>query len=377
MNQKARIRNVGIVAHIDHGKTTLADVLLAKAGLLSPQGVGKARALDYLEEEQRRGITIKTANVSLLYELDAKSYVVNLVDTPGHVDFTGKVTRALRAIDGAIVVVDAVEEVMAQTETVVHQALQERVRPLLFINKVDRLINELKLNNAQIQEKLMHIVDDFNSLIELHAETDFKKKWKVNPTAETVAFGSALDIWGFTVDMMQKTGLKFTDIIDAYMNKKQQALAKLLPLSDAILSMTIKNSPNPPQAQAYRVSKIWKGNLQSEIGKAILDCDENGPATMCITNVQADSKEGLVATGRVFSGTINHGNPVHLVNADKDQTIKNVSMYMSAYSEIVDRIPAGNIAAVSGLESVSAGETLVDVEHKNVMTPFENLKYVS
>ena len=169
MGRKEFIRNIGIIAHIDHGKTTLADSLLAGAGLLSTVMAGQARVLDYLEEEQKRKITIKTANITLLIENEDTPYILNLVDTPGHVDFTGKVTRALRVINGAVVVVDAVEEIMAQTEIVTRQALEERVRPVLFINKVDRLVTELQLNEEQIQKKLNHIIDSFNDLIELYA----------------------------------------------------------------------------------------------------------------------------------------------------------------------------------------------------------------
>ena len=165
MSNKDCIRNIGIIAHIDHGKTTLADSLLAGAGLLSPQMAGTARVLDFLEEEQKRKITIKTANISLLYKQADAQYIINLVDTPGHVDFTGKVTRALRVIDGAVVVVDAVEEIMAQTEILTRQALQERVRPVLFINKIDRLITEL-----QLESRLFHPKSHLNDKPALHGD---------------------------------------------------------------------------------------------------------------------------------------------------------------------------------------------------------------
>jgi elongation factor 2 len=377
MGKKEDIRNIGIIAHIDHGKTTMTDSLLAEAGLLSPKIAGEARALDYLEEEQKRGITIKTANISLLHEMEGKSYVINLIDTPGHVDFTGKVTRALRAIDGAVVVVDAVEEVMVQTETVTRQALEERVVPVLFINKIDRLIKELRLTPDEIQNKLIRIVRDFNNLIDVYGEPEFKEKWKVDPAKETVAFGSALHKWGFTLDMAKQKGIKFSDIIDSYAKEEYQKLPEQLPLHKAILDMVVKNMPNPVEAQKYRILKVWKGELDSEIGQAMLNCDDDGPTVMCITLAQLDPHAGLVATGRLFSGLIKEGGRIYLVNATKDYRVQQVSMYMGAFREVVDEIAAGNIAALLGLDLARAGETLIDVEHKNAMYPFERIKYVS
>jgi elongation factor 2 len=377
MSDKGCIRNVGIVAHIDHGKTTLTDSLLAEAGLLSWQVAGSARALDYLEQEQKRGITIKTANISLLHETQGRPYVINVIDTPGHVDFTGKVTRALRATDGVIVVVDAVEEIMAQTETVTRQALEERVRPVLFINKVDRLITELRLNSDQIQKKLTHIVADFNMLIETYGESGFKEKWRADPTKGTVTFGSALHKWGFTLDMAERKGITLGDVLEKYGKDDYQALSKILPLHSAILDMTALNCPSPVEAQEYRMPKIWKGNLASTMGKALLACDDRGPTVMCITNVQIDPNSGTIATGRLFSGSLRKDDRVYLVRARAECAVKQVFMYMSSFREIVEGIPAGNLAAISGLDAARAGETIVDDAHGQDAIPFESMKYVS
>jgi len=161
-----QVRNIGIIAHVDHGKTTLTDTLLAAAGIISEKLAGEILAMDYLTVEQQRGITVKAANISLYFEFEGKPYVINLIDTPGHVDFSGKVSRSLRVLDGAIVVVDAVEGVMTQTETVLRQALEERVRPLLFINKIDRLIRELRMTPQEIQNRFVQIIREINNLIE-------------------------------------------------------------------------------------------------------------------------------------------------------------------------------------------------------------------
>jgi elongation factor 2 len=377
MDKKESIRNMGIIAHIDHGKTTLTDSLLAGTGLLSPKVAGSARVLDYLEEEQKRGITLKTANISLLYKTAERSFIVNLVDTPGHMDFTGKVTRALRSIDGAVVVVDAVEEIMAQTEIVIRQALEERVRPTLFINKVDRLITELKLNAEQIQEKFTRIIGNFNDLIEIYGEPPLKDKWKINPAAGSVSFGSALHRWGFTLSMARQKDVKFSDIIGAYENGEYEKLQKTLPLHSAILDMAVKHIPNPLEAQGYRVEKIWKGDMASEVGQAMAGCDDNGPTVVCITHVQANPNSGLIATGRLFSGTVKTGDTVYLVNAQTESVIQQVAIYMGAFREPVNQIAAGNLVALTGLELAKAGETMVDVEHKEGIVPFERIRYVS
>jgi len=377
MGEKAHIRNMGIIAHIDHGKTTLTDSLLAGTGLLSPKVAGSARVLDYLEEEQRRGITMKTANISLLYQAAEGAYIINLVDTPGHVDFTGKVTRALRSIDGAVVVVDAVEEIMAQTEIVIRQALEERVRPVLFINKADRLITELKLTAEQIEAKFTRIINSFNDLIEIYGEPPFKTAWKVSAARGSVAFGSALHRWGFTLTAAKQKGVKFSNIIDAYWKAEFEKLPKLVPLHAAILDMAVENIPSPLGAQKYRVEKIWKGTLSSEAGQAMAGCDDKGPTVMCVTNVQDDPKAGVIATGRVFSGTVKNGDTVYLVNAGAEHMVQQVAVYMGAFREPVDHVAAGNLAALAGLEKAKAGETVVDAGHREGMVPFERIKYVS
>jgi len=374
MAHKDQIRNISITAHIDHGKTTLTDHLLAEAGLLAQSIAGEARALDYLPEEQRRGITIKTANISLVHETHGAAYLINLIDTPGHVDFTGKTTQALRATDGTIIVIDAVEEIMPQTETVTKQALEERVKPILFINKIDRLITELKLSPKQIENKLTHIITDFNNLIELHAEPDYAQKWKIDAKHGNVAFGSALHKWAFTLETAQQQSIRFTDIINTYRNHAYKKLETLLLIHRTILDIAVRHLPSPKEAQEYRIPRIWKGNLSSPVGQAMLNCTDTGPATIYITNAQTDPKNGLIATGRLYSGQIKPGAPVYLVNAQKILTIQQAAIYMSQYRQPVDKITAGNIAAITGSDTIHTGETIVDLEHKDAMVPFEPIR---
>jgi elongation factor 2 len=379
MKNIEQVRNIGITAHVDHGKTTLSDSLLSAAGLLSEKLAGQVLALDYLDVEQRRQMTVKAANVSLYHEYKGKPYVINLIDTPGHVDFQSRTLRALRAIDGAIVVVDAVEGVMTQTEMYLRVALEERVRPILFINKIDRLIKELKLSPQEIQRRLVQIVRDINMLISNYADKEFQKAWLLDPAKGQVAFGSARDRWGLTIPLAQEKGIKISDVIDIY-NRGKDALVELqkaAPLHEAILDMVVKFIPNPREAQKYRIPKVWHGEINSEVAKYMVECEPNGPLVMMVTDVKVDPHAGLVATGRVFSGTVRAGEEVWLVNARTAQRILQVGLYMGPYRELASEVAAGNIAAVLGPDKVRSGETLVSTVLRDHMTPFERFRVIT
>jgi elongation factor 2 len=381
MNYPEIIRNTSIIAHVDHGKTTLSDSLLAAAGIISEQRAGQQLVLDSWELEQKRQMTVFASNISLTHTFQGKEYLINLIDTPGHIDFSGAVTRSLRAVDGALVVVDAVEGPMTQTETVLMQALRERVQPILFINKVDRLIKEIKLTPEEIQRKFAKIITRVNGLIEKYAPAEHKKDWQVKVEDGSVAFGSALHKWGLNLPHMKAKGVTFKEIIDAYageydeVDRKVDALSKKAPVQEPILDMFVEHLPNPLQAQPYRQSQIWPGDPNSPVGKGMAKVEPDGPLLMCVSTIEVDPHSGLVAIGRVFSGTVEKGKVVQLMTSRQKGTIQQVYMSMAADRVIVDRVPAGNIAALSGLPSIHVGETVA--EEGSDTRSCEGLKYVS
>ena len=205
------IRNMSVIAHVDHGKSTLTDSLIAKAGIISDANAGNARFTDTREDEKERGITIKSTGVSLYYESDIeniggekKPYLINLIDSPGHVDFSSEVTAALRVTDGALVVVDYVEGVCAQTETVLRQALGEKIKPVLFVNKIDRGILELQVDGETMYQTFQRVIENANVIIATYEADDMGEGQQVDPTKGTVAFGSALFGWAFTLTRFAK-----------------------------------------------------------------------------------------------------------------------------------------------------------------------------
>lgn len=375
MDTPENIRNIAIAAHVDHGKTTLSDNLLAGAGMISEGTAGEQLAMDTKEDEQERGITIDAANVSMTHEYEDTNHLINLIDTPGHVDFGGDVTRAMRAVDGALVVVDAVEGAMPQTETVLRQALREGVKPTLFINKVDRLISELQEGEEEMQERLLGVISDVNELIRgmIEEMDDIDDDWTVSVEEGTVGFGSALYKWGVSMPSMQRTGISFQDIIDLERNDKRDELHERSPLSDVVLDMVCEHFPNPVDAQPRRVPRIWRGDAESELAEDMRLVNEDGEVVFMVTDISMDPHAGEIATGRVFSGTLEKGQDLYVSGTAGQNRIQSVGLFMGSEREEVDRVPAGNIASVTGLRDAIAGSTVSSVE----MTPFESIEHIS
>jgi len=233
-----QIRNISIIAHVDHGKTTLCDSLLAKAGIISLEDAGTKHAIALSQQEKDRQITIKTTGISLPFEKDDKKYIINLVDSPGHVDFSSEVTAALRITDGALIVVDCVEGVCVQTETVARQALAERIKPVLHINKIDRGIMELKLNGEELYQKFNHLVESVNALLATYQEESLGEQ-VLDPRKGNVSFGSGKQGWTFTLPL-------FAKILAKKMKKDPSEILPRFFWEMSILIQKLKNSQTNP-----------------------------------------------------------------------------------------------------------------------------------
>ena len=254
MDNQDNIRNMSVIAHVDHGKSTLSDALVCKAGIISSKVAGDARYTDTREDEKERGITIKSTGVSMYYKYDInytgeaaneKEYLINLIDSPGHVDFSSEVTAALRVTDGALVVVDTVEGVSVQTETVLRQAMQEKIRPVLMVNKIDRSILELKLDGEAMYQSFLRVIDMANVVISTYQSEDMGDL-QVNPSIGNVAFGSGKDQWAFTL-------AKFSRIYSKKFG---------IPFDKMMQKFWGDNFFDP-------VSKKWKNDGEVEVGKSL------------------------------------------------------------------------------------------------------------
>ncbi len=372
MNNKHLIRNICIVSHVDHGKTTLSDHLLQAGGLLSRTMAGTARALDYLDEEQKRGITIKTANISFCYYYNSSDYLINLVDSPGHVDFSGMVSQALRLVDGVIIVIDAVEGVMAQTESVIKQAMNEGLKPILFINKIDRLITELRLKKAEIEKKINTLVQLVNDLITQYSYEEWKNDWKVSFDKGTLILGSAL--YGWAISKYSQLPLKFDDIFEYHYNDRISELKEKCPIIHSILIAIIQNHPHPHESQKARIGHIVD-IIDENSTKDISDCNDNKEVIATVGKLLFENNKGVIAVVRVFSGTLKQGQMILNCRTENKIRIHQLAVYRGPSLIQVDSVKAGNIAAIIGFKDIRIGDTLTENKTKQQIT-FKQIHYL-
>ncbi|KAJ7642853.1 P-loop containing nucleoside triphosphate hydrolase protein, partial [Mycena rosella] len=371
---------MSVIAHVDHGKSTLTDSLVSKAGIIASAKAGDMRFTDTRDDEKERGITIKSTAISMYFEVDKEEipsikqktvgaeFLINLIDSPGHVDFSSEVTAALRVTDGALVVVDCVEGVCVQTETVLRQALTERIKPVVIINKVDRALLELQVDKEALFQSFQRTIESVNVIVSTYHDA----------RSGTVAFGSGLHGWGFTlrqfanryakkfgVDkekmMAKRLGVmqgqawgdnffnpatrkwsnKSTDtdgkplerafnqfvldpifkIFDAVMNYKKEAIGPMLDKLDVKLAQDERDLEGKALLkvvmrkflpQRYRVETLYEGPMD-ESAIAIRDCDPNGPLVLYISKMVPTSDKGrFYAFGRVFAGTVRSGPKIRI-----------------------------------------------------------------
>ncbi|MHA1821575.1 MAG: GTP-binding protein [Promethearchaeota archaeon] len=386
-----RKRIFSIVAHIDHGKSTTADFLLKRAGLMREEDAGRIQMTDTDEEEQQRGITIFTTVVLLAFEdprdeKDKTPYIFQINDTPGHLSFTGEVSRALRSSDGCIVLVDALEGMMTQTETNIRLAVgEEWTKPVLFINKVDRLISELRLEPKEVYARVDKIIDETNDIIK---EIQPKgANWTVSFSKNSVAIGSAKDGWGFTLEILNEKKIHPFKVFEKYNEGDINWLRKNLSLDESLLRMIVDHLPDPVTASKYRLRKLVDNvDWESELGKALLNSDPKGPLMGIISKIFIDPRSfRATLIGRVYSGTMKAGESIYLVNRKEKQRVKRLGIMELTDILDMDEVPAGNLFALFGF-ICPAGESFItpdllpdkkkDKDEEEPLIPtFENIKY--
>jgi GTP-binding protein len=294
-------RNVAIIAHVDHGKTTLVDAMLNQSGLFRANERVAERMMDNTDLERERGITILAKNTAVHYH----DILINIVDTPGHADFGGEVERTLAMVDGVLLLVDASEGPLPQTRFVLRKALERRLTPLVVINKIDR-------PDARPQEVLNEVYDLFIDLDADEEQVEFP-----------VVYASA------------RAGTSSMTI--------GEPGEDLQPLFDAIV-----NSVPPPRG------------------------DADAPLQMLVANLDSSDYLGRIAIGRVFNGRVKVGDPIAVCKLDgRIQETKVTKLFAFEGLRRVDitDAAAGDIVCLAGIEDITIGESITDIEHRLALTP--------
>ncbi|MFX1332676.1 MAG: GTP-binding protein, partial [Promethearchaeota archaeon] len=284
-------------------------------------------------------------------------------------------------------VVDVIEGIMVQTETVTRQAMSELVRPVLFVNKVDRLIKEKRLNAKRVAEEVNKTVREFNAMLGKYLDDETLEKWEVSFSKASLCIGSALDKWGLDMSVLKNAsdGSDATanlasafmeileEIVEAYSKEEQGSLAEKYPVAKALLDSVVMTCPNPTTAQSYRLPVFWtpQGNKHD---KSLLESSSSGPAILLVGDVQPDRHAGLVAAVRVFAGTLKRAEPLRNLRTGKEGKTLQVGIFMSKSRVALPEIPAGNLAFITGVKDIAVGDTLVANGAQGI-SPMMELEY--
>merc|ERR1712066_78172 len=413
MDKKENIRNMSVIAHVDHGKSTLTDSLVAKAGIIAAAKAGETRATDTRKDEQERCITIKSTAISMYFEILQKDldfckqekakkadgenetgFLINLIDSPGHVDFSSEVTAALRVTDGALVVVDCVSGVCVQTETVLRQAIAERIRPVLFMNKMDRALLELQLGQEELFQTFQRIVENVNVIVATYADDDGPMGVvRVDVNNGSVGFGSGLHGWAFTLKQFAEMyATKFGVDTDKMMKKlwgesffnpktkkwsKEKAednkrsfcmyvLDPIYMVFDAIMNFKKEQTEKLLGKLTTATGKLVKDVLKAEekelegkpLMKAVMrNWLPDGDAMFKM--VPTSDKGRFYAFGRVFAGKVATGQKARIMGPNfvpgqktdlYEKSIQRTILMMGGRVEAIEDVPAGNICGLVGVD---------------------------
>jgi elongation factor 2 len=415
MKNRDNVRNISIVAQVDAGKSTLTDSLLCRAGLINKRDAGDKRQTDTMKQEQDRGITIKAVGVSLYIAKGSSAYAINVVDTPGHVQYSSETSCSLRLSDGGVVLIDTIDGVMAQTKTVLAQSLRERARPVLVINKIDKLFLSLHMNHDEIYNLFLKNIADVNAVIDTFQDSKVMDEQKVDPIRGSVVFGAAYHTWGFSLKSFSKfyteklkkpitpkmlwkrenfkkfilepiqyvlncctshpekstDGKTLKEVVEKLDIKLQKSdydlkgkelfravMGTWLPVADTVIDMVIDHVPSPVVAQKYRVDVLYNGPTDDMYYKAIKECDPNGPFIMYVSKmIPTKDNSHFYAFGRVFSGTATCSKIKVLLN-EHNPLSETTSKHKTTLDDSIKRVIIMMANRTESVDAVPVGNTL-------------------
>uniref|UniRef100_A0A3B4VLU9 116 kDa U5 small nuclear ribonucleoprotein component n=1 Tax=Seriola dumerili TaxID=41447 RepID=A0A3B4VLU9_SERDU len=381
------IRNVTLCGHLHHGKTCFVDCLIEQTHPeIRKRDDVDLRYTDILFTEQERGVGIKCTPVTMvLPDSRGKSYLFNIMDTPGHVNFSDEVTSSIRISDGVVLFIDAAEGVMLNTERLIKHAVQERMAITICINKVDRLIVELKLPPTDAYYKLRHIVDEVNGLLSMNGSMLWGDIY-FNPktrkfTKKAPSSNSQRSFVEFVLEPLYKILSQVVGDVDTSLPRvldelgihltKEELKLNIRPLLRLVcnrffgeftgfVDMCVQHIPSPQEGARNKIEHTYTGGLDSDLGEAMAECDPDGPL-MCHTTKMYSTEDGVQfhAFGRVLSGTIQAGQPVKVLGENytlEDEedsqvcTVGRLWISVARYQIEVNRVPAGNWVLIEGCD---------------------------